>query len=138
MLIPGFCRRVFEWWALAAYLETGEQGITAEWTAPRREMLNPREEVVAQTKRIRGGLISHPEALRQDGHDPEAVLEEIAAWNARIDELGIVLDTDPRNTGQSGQTQAQPAANDAGDGDGDGDEEDQEDSDGTEEQDTDD
>jgi len=35
----------------------------------------------------------------------EAVLQEIADWNKKVDELGIVLDSDPRKIAINGQLQ---------------------------------
>jgi lambda family phage portal protein len=109
IIIPMFCTRVFNWWALAVGLQYGLQNLSVEWTSPHREMLNPREEVTAMLKRVRGGLLPMPEALRQSGQDPDAVVAAIREWNEKIDEAGLVLDSDPRRTSQGGQGQQDPA-----------------------------
>jgi capsid protein len=46
-----------------------------------------------------------PEAIREQGQDPDAHLAEIAEANAKLDELKIVLDSDPRRTSAGGQGQ---------------------------------
>jgi capsid protein len=45
---------------------------------------------------IRGGLLSRSEAISAFGYDAEDIDREIAADNQRADQLGLVLDTDPR------------------------------------------
>ena len=39
------------------------------------------------------------------GYDPDEVLEELAAENDQLDELGLVLDSDPRRVAQTGKAQ---------------------------------
>ena len=68
-------------------------------------MVDPIRELPPIIDAVRAGLMSLSEALREQGYNPETVLREIASDNALLDELGLVLDTDPRKT--SGQGQAQ-------------------------------
>lgn len=82
---------------------------TFVWTPPRREMLNPAQEVPAMMRAARAGLQSLPELHRELGMKSSAVLKEIAKSNQLIDELGLVLDSDPRKTSTAGLTQARPA-----------------------------
>jgi capsid protein len=56
------------------------------------------------------GIQSLSDALRERGYDPDELLQEIADDNARLDELGIILDSDPRKTTQAGQLQGDAAA----------------------------
>ncbi len=113
MLIPQLCETVWEW-----FLEAGQMvgktkaDIEATWTPPRREMIDPVKETNAINLQVRNGFISYPEALRQMGYDPEDTLDEIAAFNAMLDEKGIILDSDPR-VGKMGAT-AKPAPSKAG------------------------
>ena len=46
---------------------------------------------------IRAGLSSRSEAISAYGYDAEDVDREIAADNARADDLGLVFDSDPRH-----------------------------------------
>ena len=68
-------------------------------------MLNPREDIAAAVSRVRSGFASWSDVIREHGNDPDVVAEEIAADFARFDELGLVLDIDPRRVAQSGQQQ---------------------------------
>ena len=49
---------------------------------------------------IRAGLLSRSEAISAFGYDAEDIDREIAADNARADELGLVFDSDPRHDKQ--------------------------------------
>jgi len=108
MLIPQFCHPVEAWIKEACELV----GIPAEasvweWTAPRREMLDPSKEVNAMVTAIRAGLTSRQDEIRKLGRDAADVLREIAEDNAVADELGLILDSDPRKVSQQGQAQAE-------------------------------
>lgn len=107
IIVRQFLGPVWRWWAQVAAVAEGHitDRATVTWTPPRREMLNPREDISAAVMRVRSGFSSWSEVIRELGHDPDVVAEEIAADAARFDELGLVLDTDPRRTAQSGQQQ---------------------------------
>ena len=66
-------------------------------------MTDPNTEILSLVREVRSGLKSLSEALRERGYDPEEVLREVADDNALLDELGLVLDSDPRTTTQAGQ-----------------------------------
>lgn len=106
MVVPDVCVPVFAWFLEAAEL-TGEnvKNIECDWTAPRREMINPDQETRAMVLAVRGGLMSLPEAIRQIGDDPEKVLAEMVEVAKKLDDNGLVLDTDPRKTTQAGLLQ---------------------------------
>jgi capsid protein len=55
---------------------------------------------------IRSGTMTLAEAIARQGRNPDAVLAEIAATNAKLDELGLVLDSDPRRVTKTGSAQA--------------------------------
>jgi lambda family phage portal protein len=105
MLIPQFCHRV-ESWVKEACESVGiaADNTVWEWTAPRREMLDPTKEVGAMVKAIRAGLTSRQDEIRKLGRDSAEVLREIADDNAIADELGLILDSDPRSTTAAGLT----------------------------------
>ena len=52
------------------------------------------------------------QAIARQGHNPDAVLAEIAATNAKLDDLGLVLDSDPRRVTKTGSAQAGDPAKD--------------------------
>lgn len=103
LFIPRVCHRILDWFVLFSGAP-----VTAEWTAPARTMVDPAKELPPIISAVRSGLMSLSEALREQGYNPETVLREIASDNALLDELGLVLDTDPRKTSGQGQAQAQP------------------------------
>jgi lambda family phage portal protein len=70
--------------------------VIAEWTAPRREMIDPSKETNAMVAQIRAGLKSYPEAMRELGYDPEDTLGEVKTFYDAIDVLGLKLTTDLR------------------------------------------
>jgi lambda family phage portal protein len=114
MLVPQFCDRVWGWAieaAVVAGLMSSGDALPATWTPPARPMIDPDKEGLAAMRRIRSGIATLPEVIREQGKDPDAHLAEIAAANKKLDALGIVLDSDPRNVTQAGQLQAAPTDN---------------------------
>ncbi|HZP21447.1 MAG TPA: phage portal protein [Bauldia sp.] len=105
MLVPGLCRplwrRFVETAQAAGSLAAGE--VEAEWTAPRFEAVDPLKDVQADLFAVRAGFMSLKEAIARAGYDPAGVLAEIAETNALLDQLGLVLDSDPRRATRTGQ-----------------------------------
>lgn len=100
MHIPKVCYGIVPWIADALLIEPQE--VASGWTPPRREMIDPTKEIPATRDAIRAGLVSQPEALRENGYDPDTVLAEQQEWNRKLDAAGIVSDSDPRKTSRSG------------------------------------
>jgi capsid protein len=111
-LIPQFCDPVWFWAMRAAAVMGRVKGEppAATWTAPPPPMLDPTAEGTAYKNLVRIGARTWPEMVRELGYDPQEVLSEIKAWNAKLDEAGVVLDSDPRKTSQQGQEQPSEAA----------------------------
>lgn len=108
MLVPMMCDAVWEWFMAVGFLagKVPQSAISmALWTPPRREMIDPGKELTAQANAIRSGLLSLQEVHRQNGYDSETILSEMAEDNKKIDELGLVLDSDPRKTMKAGVVQ---------------------------------
>lgn len=99
MLIPHLCTGIAEW-TLEAIGIMAPGGIgeydAIGWTPPRREMINPKEEVPTSRDTIRSGLNSWQDEVRTLGRDPEIVAAEIAEDQKLFDSLGIKLDSDGR------------------------------------------
>lgn len=107
ILNPMFNDEVFFWFTEAARLAgLNPQGVSVNWIAPRREMIDPTKEVPAKIKAVRAGLETLDDAILQNGKDPRNHLEQIAANNKLLDELELVLDTDPRKVSTVGILQA--------------------------------
>ncbi len=111
VLVPGLCRPVWrrfvETAQAAGALPDGQ--IEAEWTPPRFEAVDPLKDVQADILAVRAGFMTLKEAIARQGYDPAAVLTEIAATNETLDELNIVLDTDPRRSTRTGLDKPLPS-----------------------------
>lgn len=109
LLIPQFCQPMWKWFADAAELVGISVGsVTAEWTPPRREMIDPSKEIKGIVAGMRAGLISPTDAIREQGFDPEDVLMEIVEWNKKLDENKVILDSDPRQGKAEGTGAGRP------------------------------
>lgn len=108
MLDPQFNFSAFQWFREAAML-MGENmaRTTVAWTAPRREMIDPTKEVPAKIKAVRAGLETLSDAIRQTGKHPLKHFEDIKRDNDIIDQLKLVLDTDPRKVTSGGIVQSE-------------------------------
>jgi capsid protein len=99
MLIPQLCQPIWD-----AFLRAGDlRGVTREdwavtWTAPRREMIDPLKETEAIQKQIENGLLDWGEAVRQQGYDPDEVMEAIKMYGEKFDIMKIKVAGDFRNT----------------------------------------
>lgn len=74
----------------------------AIWATSKREWLNPVDDIRAEKEAIRNGITTLPESIAARGEDPDDVLEKIAESNKQLDDLGLVLDCDPRRTAGTG------------------------------------
>lgn len=106
VLIPGFdaMRDEFARVAFIAQLLPEAETIT-EWGPPKFDLLDRNEEAKATTIEVRTGVKTWRQAVSEQGLDPDEQLAEIAATNEQLDQLKIILDTDPRRMSAAGQTQ---------------------------------
>jgi len=103
MLIPQFCDPVWAWAMQAALIMGKVNEIPAAvWTAQPAPMIDPSAEGLAYQRAIRSGIMSLSEAIKERGYDPDSLLAEIDADNKKLDKLGIILDSDARQTTQQG------------------------------------
>lgn len=104
MLIPQFCEPAFEHFLKWANLHEGIpiDGVTCNWVPPAFTMLDPTKEIEAMNIAVRSGLMTYRNAILELGYDPETHLEEISDNNKRLDDLEIILDSDPRKTTRAG------------------------------------
>lgn len=111
LLIPQFCDPVWNWAMQAAVAGLVLPSMPqARWSAPPAPMVDPAVEGLALQRLVRSGFLTLSEALRERGYDPKEVLTEMAADNALIDKLQLVLDSDPRKMTQQGLAQQTPTA----------------------------
>lgn len=113
MLVPQGLDVIARWFADMVQVSVGirADNISIRWDPPRREMINPKDDADSMNVLVRNGFMSWPQALRELGEDPDATLDEIDAWQKKLDKLGIKLDCDPR-ADSGGMTQQQGTAND--------------------------
>lgn len=107
VIIPMLCEPLWRWFLEAAWLagKIDNMNHPAEWAPPRFYSADPGRDVKARVAEVRAGFKSLSAAIAETGYNPDDVLAEIAADNAKLDQLGIVLDSDPRHVSQAGQTQ---------------------------------
>lgn len=106
MIIPRLCSPVFAWFKDAAELTGAKIGsVSVEWTPPRREMIDPVNEIAAYSNAIRSGLMTLSGVLRESGYDPAAHLQEYSDDQKLLDKLGLTLDSDPRHLTKAGINQ---------------------------------
>nr|WP_284694337.1 phage portal protein [Rhodoplanes serenus] len=111
IFIPVLCQPTWTWFCEAAWAagRLPRPDIAVEWSPPRFEAVDPLKDAMADLLAMRSGTMTLAQAIARQGHNPDAVLAEIAAMNARLDALGLVLDSDPRRVTKTGVMQAQDA-----------------------------
>ena len=113
VLIPKLCDPVARWFTDAAYAcgRLPRRDYAIRWILPAIEEHNRDEAAKADREEIRCGLTSLPDVQLRRGYEPAALLKRIADSNKALDDAGVVLDSDPRNTTTSGSAQASSDAN---------------------------
>lgn len=117
LLIPLFCGAVWRWFVEAAQQSGAlprEVKIPADWTVPPLPMIEPDKEGLAYSRLIRNGIMTHDDAIREQGGDPEQHWAEYKAGIDRLREMDLMLDSDASKTSQAGLTQARAGIDGAG------------------------
>lgn len=113
VLIPQLLDPVWGWFIEAAVV-VGQvpegRRVWAKWTPPRWESIQPVDDANADLIDIRSGARTLAQVITERGGDPADQLAEIAETNAMLDDLGIVLDSDPRQRTKTGNPAEQPTA----------------------------
>jgi len=114
VIVHQLCRPVWQAWldqallegalVLPGYSSRSRSIRAAKWVPQGWQWVDPKKEFEAMKTAIRSGLLSRSQAISGFGYDAEDMDREISADNRRADDLGLVLDTDPRHD------QPQPAA----------------------------
>ena len=118
LFIPMFCQPVWGWFTTQAWTagQLPQAKIAVAWSPPRFEAVDPLKDAMADLLAMRSGTMTLAQAIARQGHNPDAVLAEIAAMNAKLDALGLILDSDPRKVTKTGVLQAAMNVNAATDG----------------------
>jgi lambda family phage portal protein len=113
-VIPMLCQPIWRWAMMALALRSGEMRTPiAQWTPPAVTMYDRDAEYAGLQRGVRAGLLPLSEAIKLSGYDPDETFEQIEETNKILDAKKIVLDSDPRQTSQGGQSQNDPAADKA-------------------------
>ena len=114
VIIRQFCNPVWRRWYADGIL-SGElrpvpntrDGIPrVRWIpTPGWAQVDPQKETQSNQLQIRTGQTTRTQLLIENAIDPEEFDEELARENARADRLGLIYDSDPRVTNQSGGLQ---------------------------------
>jgi lambda family phage portal protein len=109
LFIPMFCQPIWDWFTAQAWAagRLPQENIAVAWSPPRFEAVDPLKDAMADLLAMRSGTMTLAQAIARQGHNPDAVLAEIAAMNAKLDALGVVLDSDPRKVTKTGVLQAE-------------------------------
>jgi capsid protein len=113
LFIPMLCVPVWRWFIEAAWAagQIPTSDVPVEWSPPKFEAVDPYKDAMANLLSIRSGTMTLAEVIAQQGRNPDQVLTEIAATNAKLDALGLILDSDPRRVTKTGTAQRDdPAA----------------------------
>lgn len=114
MFVPMFCDKVWRWFLDgAAFLGVDTSRVSVKYTLPRRPVADINE-YKARRDEVRAGFKSIPEAIRENGYDPESVLMETAEFLKIAKEYGVVMDSDPSQVSAQGQSQPYPPGQMAG------------------------
>jgi lambda family phage portal protein len=108
ILIPFFCDPVWRKFIQAAILAgllPEDTPYDVEWAPPPFNLLDREAEALADIFELRIGKKSWPQLVGEQGLDAQKHLETIAEWNKKFDDLGVVLDCDPRKTARAGVAQ---------------------------------
>lgn len=111
IMISQFLRPLWGWFVIACQISGVDTvGLNPNYQKPRREMIDPASEVKALVQAIRAGLMTQEQAILALGGDPEKQFDEIAETNKKLDELKIVLDTDPRKVKTGGSVKKEDSS----------------------------
>ncbi|MBO6755742.1 MAG: phage portal protein [Roseibium sp.] len=106
-ILKNWCRPTYGWFlSIAQFMGEIPPGpVPVIWTFPRFEHVNPFDDMRADLIAVRSGFKSLAQVIAEHGGIPEQVLGQIKESNAKLDEMELVLDSDPRNVTLQGQLQ---------------------------------
>lgn len=119
IVIPRLCQQMWDWFTEMAFAAglLPQPVVAVEWDCPQFEWVDPLKDAMADVLAVRAGIRSLPEVCAARGRSFDDVLKEIIETNKKLDAAEVILDTDPRNTAQSGTLQAAQEAAAAGEDD---------------------
>ena len=110
ILIPKLYAPIWQWFTdtaqAAGVLPVRAAGYPCKWPDLRFESIERDKDAGADKLEIRNGTRSLLDVIASYGRDPEDTLAEVARAFELLDELGLVLDVDPRRTVAPGSAPA--------------------------------
>ncbi len=117
-LIENFHQPVFNMWLemavmggaldLPAYEANPDRFRMVKWCPRAYGYVDPQKEVAAYKDAVRCGFKTLSDVVAEQGGDLDDLLKQRQAELAMLDEMNIVLDTDPSETSGAGLTQVRP------------------------------
>lgn len=109
MMVPMVCSRVWEWFIEGAQI-SGQiaRDVPVKWTPPRREMIDPVKEVKGMAEEVANGFSSWSEKVRENGYDPDDVLDEMKSDAEKFTAAGLPIPW-VKQTASGNSEQAEPA-----------------------------
>jgi lambda family phage portal protein len=118
ILVHKLCRPVTTRWLdiavatgrifIPRYTKYRRQIINNSWDPDGWDWVDPEKDLAAEILAIRAGIKSRSMSVGERGSNAAEVDSEISKDNNRSDNLGIILDSDPRNTTKSGGPREKP------------------------------
>lgn len=107
ILIQMALQPIWEWWCETAWLagEIDEPYVPVEWSPPEFAWVDPLADAKTAGIEVRNGFRTWQDVVAEKGRNPDDVLDGIRAFNVKVDDFGIVLDSDPRRTNAQGVQQ---------------------------------
>ena len=104
IMINQFLAPVFNWFKDSLVL-IGEDvpNARAVFTAPKREMIDPTKEISAMKLAVRNGFKTLSQAVSELGEDADTHFAQYAEDMQMLDDLGLILDSDPRQRDNAGK-----------------------------------
>lgn len=90
------------------YYKNRKRIINNIWDPDGWDWVDPLKDLQAELLAIRGGIKSRSRSVGERGSNAAEIDTEIAKDNVRVDDNGIILDSDPRKTTQSGGPREKP------------------------------
>lgn len=104
IMINQFLAPVFDWFKNSLDLiGEGVPNARAVFTAPKREMIDPTKEITAMKLAVRSGFKTLSGAVSELGEDADTHFAQYAEDMKALDDLGIILDSDPRKRDNAGK-----------------------------------
>ena len=93
IFITQFCDKLFSWFLESCELKGYEaKAIKAIWALPKKDILDPQKEFLANEIGLRTNVLSLKQVLRERGEDPDEILNEIAETKKELIDLGITTE----------------------------------------------